>query len=596
MRFFRAFALIFLFLSLPVLAAQNVPEWVKRSNENSKVLNAIFARYNPEGAATIGIDGHDDQVLQLWPDRTPAAVADFKAAIATFEKRLATEKDPAVRQDLEILIGTTKDAIEGVELNQKYLLPYQDLAQTIFRGYNGLLDDQVPAARRPAALVRLRRYTGLEKGYTPITEQATALLRDRLKNGKLAGPFKDNLEQDIANSERFLDGVGQLFQTYSPEGYAEPLALLKKQFAAYNDFLRKEVMPRAAADFRLPEPLYRYNLRTVGVDMPVEELVSRAKVSFREIQNEMQSVSAQIATQRNLPSSDYRDVIRELKKQQVVGDAVLPLYQHRLGEIEKKVRDTKVVSLPQREARIRLASEAESAAIPAPHLNPPRLLGNTGESAEFVLPLRIPSKDGKGEVSFDDFSYDAASWTLTVHEARPGHELQFAYVLEKGVSDTRALYALNSTNVEGWALYMEAEMKPQMPLDGQLVSLQHRLMRAARAILDPSLQLGWVTRDDAYRMLQHDVVLSPAMAQQEVERYTFRAPGQATSYYCGYTRLMEMRTDAERILGDRFDRQAYHDFVLSQGLLPMSLLRKAVLEDFVKQGAPAGSTLATAAR
>jgi len=123
--------------------------------------------------------------------------------------------------------------------------------------------------------------------------------------------------------------------------------------------------------------------------------------------------------------------------------------------------------------------------------------------------------------------------------------------------------------------YLTGEMKPQMPLEGQLVSLQHRLMRAARAILDPSLQLGWVNRDAAYRMLQHDVVLSPAMAQQEVERYTFRAPGQATSYFCGYTRLMEMRTDAERLLGDQFDRQAYHDFILSQGLLPPALLRKA---------------------
>ena len=59
------------------------------------------------------------------------------------------------------------------------------------------------------------------------------------------------------------------------------------------------------------------------------------------------------------------------------------------------------------------------------------------------------------------------------------------------------------------------------------------------------------------------------------------SPGQATSYFCGYTRLTELRADAERLLGDSFDRKAYHDFILAQGLLPPSLLRKAVLEDFV---------------
>ena len=77
------------------------------------------------------------------------------------------------------------------------------------------------------------------------------------------------------------------------------------------------------------------------------------------------------------------------------------------------------------------------------------------------------------------------------------------------------------------------------------------------------------------------MVQSEAMAQQEVDRYTFRAPGQATSYFCGYTRLMELRTEAERALGPTFDRQKYHDFILAQGLLPPALLKKAVLEEFV---------------
>ncbi|HYN21564.1 MAG TPA: DUF885 domain-containing protein, partial [Thermoanaerobaculia bacterium] len=245
------------------------------------------------------------------------------------------------------------------------------------------------------------------------------------------------------------------------------------------------------------------------------------------------------------------------------------------------IREQRIVSLPERPMKVRLASEAESAAIPAPNMRPPRLIGNTGEQGEFVLPLRIPGKEGQANLALDDFTYDALSWALTAHEGRPGHELQFASLIENGVSKARAIFSFNSVNVEGWALYAEAEVKPYLPVDAQLAALQSRLMRAARAILDPGLQSGKVTREVATRILREEVGLSEGMALQEVQRYTFLAPGQATSYFCGYTRLMELRSEVERILGPKFDRQKYHDFVLAQGILPPTLLRKAVLEEFV---------------
>ncbi len=140
---------------------------------------------------------------------------------------------------------------------------------------------------------------------------------------------------------------------------------------------------------------------------------------------------------------------------------------------------------------------------------------------------------------------------------------------------------MNSVNVEGWGLYAEAILKPYMPLDGQLMSLQQRLMRATRAFLDPELQEGKITPEQAKRVLMEDVVLSETLANQEVERYTFRNPGQATSYFYGYMQLMRLRSDVEKALGPSFDQQKFHDFILSQGTLPPALLRKAVFEHFV---------------
>ena len=196
-----------------------------------------------------------------------------------------------------------------------------------------------------------------------------------------------------------------------------------------------------------------------------------------------------------------------------------------------------------------------------------------------MLPLDNPNATPGARM--DDFTFDAITWALTVHEARPGHELQFARMIEAGVSIPRAVFAFNSANVEGWGLYAEAVMKPYLPLDGQLATLQMRLMRAARAFLDPMINLGQITPQEAQRFLEQEVVLSEPMAKQEADRYSFRAPGQATSYYYGYTRWMQLRSQAEMALGAKFDRLRYHDYILSQGLLPPDVLSKAVLTEFV---------------
>ena len=87
--------------------------------------------------------------------------------------------------------------------------------------------------------------------------------------------------------------------------------------------------------------------------------------------------------------------------------------------------------------------------------------------------------------------------------------------------------------------------------------------------------------DGAYRVLEKDVVLSHAFAKEEVERFTFRSPGQANSYFYGYTRLLSLRKETEAALGSKFDQKKFHDFILSQGLLPPDLMRKAVMEEFV---------------
>ncbi len=350
----------------------------------------------------------------------------LRQAQGELERMLAEEKDPAVRQDLEIMIKTAKRNTRESELEEKYELLYLNLPQLVFFGTRALLDDQVAPERRPAALVRLRKYAGMEPGSTSIVQLTEERSRERLKKPGLMGPFKGEMEKNFGNEATYIDGIGQLFQKYKIAGYEEPYARLKQQMAEYHAFLEKELLPRARTDFRLPPEMYAFRLEQVGIEMPPDQLAAVAHASFNEIQNEMMALAPRVAREKGFKASDYRDVIRELKKDQWPGPSILPNYEKRIAEIEQIIRREHLVTLPQRPMEIKLASEAESAAVPAPNMRPPRLIGNTGEHGVFVLPLRTPPPPGsKTALQFDDFTYDAAAWTLVAHEGRPGHELQF---------------------------------------------------------------------------------------------------------------------------------------------------------------------------
>jgi uncharacterized protein (DUF885 family) len=459
------------------------------------------------------------------------------------------------------------------------MLPYVDVPQMLFGSFQALLDPRVDRARYPAALERLRKYTGGAPGHEPITKLAMDRSVERFGEQGLTGPWTTEVEQNLANSKRYLDGIRGLFAKSGLKGYEKDLKVLERQVADYDAWVRKDILPRARQTNRLPPAIYADNLKNVGVKAEPQALIDRAIVGYVQTRDEMQALARIIAKERGFASSDYRSVLRELKKQQIPNEQLLPTYDARLAAIEDIVRREQLISLPDRKAVIRLATEAESARQPAPHLSPPRLIGNTGEPAEFILPLENPNA-APGE-SMDDFKFDAITWTLTAHEARPGHELQFAKMTEAGVSIPRAVFAFNSANVEGWALYAESFLKPYLPLEGQMGSLQMRLMRAARAFLDPMVNLGQITPDAAKKFLMDEVLLSEPMAKQEADRYSFLAPGQATSYFYGYEKQLGIRARAELQLREKFDERSYHDFVISQGLVPPELLEQAVMEQYV---------------
>jgi hypothetical protein len=556
-------------------------EWIIRSNSYTKLLIDIDEKYSPEFGSSQGFAYYDTLVSVPTLANKKAERKESENAVVLLKEARQKETNLAVKQDLDILVNHMELGFRTEDFEMSREISYFNATGTVFGGIQSLLDDQTPVERRPAALVRLRKYAGLEKGYKPLT----AILQERTVNQMskpgMVYPSKQELELALSRNASMLNGIQELFVKYQIIGWETSYAGIKKQLEDYDQWVRLNLVPKARTDFRMAPEKYKLKLEEYGIDIPPAEIAKMAHVAFNSIQDQMKPLAEQIAIKYKLPSGDYREVIKFLKKDQIIGDSIMMIYKSRLTDVENIIRKQHLVTLPNRAAIIRLATAAETAQQPAPHMVPPPFLHNTGQRGVFVLPLNLPPAAGEKMDKYDDFTFEAASWTIIAHEVRPGHELQFDKMVEEGVSQARALYAFNSTNVEGWGLYSEYITLPFMPDEGQLVSLDYRLLRAARAFLDPELQAGTITQQGALDLLMKDVVASHAFAKQEVERYTLRAPGQANSYFYGFTKMIGLRKDTEQALGLKFNPERFHDFILSQGILPPSLIREAVMGEFV---------------
>jgi len=554
-------------------------DWVKVSNAQAEPVLDVLAKYNPESAGRYGLEGYDTSILDLLPRVHERARDDTREVLARLKERLPLEQHAKVKQDLQVLIHVLDDSLTRNELRHRLLLPYFNVAEITFEGIRALLDPNVDKSRHAAAVVRLKKYAGHASDVKPIVDLAKARTAERFDEAGLVGPYRVQLRKDIAKSNSYVQGIAELMRQHGMTGWEDAHKALADQIASYNSCVEAELLPRGRDDHRLPAELYAESLKGFGIQMSPQELIERAQFGYMETRNEMAAMAKVIAAKRNWEKSGYRDIIAALKQEQLPSDEILSRYQLRLKEIEAIIRRERIVTLPTRDARIRFASAAESASIPAPSMQSPRLIGNTGQYGEFLIPLRNPSAETSDKM--DDFLHEAITWTLTAHEARPGHELQFTAMVENGVSVPRAVFAFNSGNVEGWGLYSESIMMEHLPLEGQFFTLYMRLLRAARAFLDPLVKQGQMTPHQAKAFLMNELLLSEPMAAQEIDRYTFWMPGQAPSYYYGLMKLQSLRAETELLLGSNFDQRAFHDFILTQGLLPLDLLRHAVLEEFV---------------
>lgn len=185
---------------------------------------------------------------------------------------------------------------------------------------------------------------------------------------------------------------------------------------------------------------------------------------------------------------------------------------------------------------------------------------------------------------------------LTAHEAVPGHHLQIALAQElENVPAFRRNYYATAFG-EGWGLYAERIAAEAGLMDTpykRFGALSYEMWRACRLVADTGMHwYGW-TRDQGEACFRENSALSELNIKTEVTRY-IGWPGQALGYKIGEITIRQLRNDAEIALGDAFDLRAFHDFVLAEGALPLSLLEARVETWIRDQSATGQATLATA--
>jgi uncharacterized protein (DUF885 family) len=195
-----------------------------------------------------------------------------------------------------------------------------------------------------------------------------------------------------------------------------------------------------------------------------------------------------------------------------------------------------------------------------------------------------PAEDGTRPGRYYVNTYDMSTEpkyqmeALTYHEAIPGHHMQISIAQELKNLPKFRKHEGYTAYVEGWALYAEQlgkEVGKYQDPYSDFGRLSMEVFRAARLVVDVGIHTRHWTREQAIDYFEKNTANAPRDIENEIERY-FIWPGQATGYKTGMMKILELRTKAQKELGNKFDIRQFHDVVITNGAVPLTVLEELV--------------------
>ncbi|MFZ8885962.1 MAG: DUF885 domain-containing protein [Steroidobacteraceae bacterium] len=416
-----------------------------------------------------------------------------------------------------------------------------------------------------------------------VIEKALTGMRNFIEGGAAAnplvttlGPKLDKLD-DLAAEDRarYLAEAERLVDTEVIPGYRAMIALFE------------EMLPGASHDagiWRIPEgeAIYEAALRSnTTTDYTADEIHDIGLAEVARIEAEMLAIlDAQGITDGDLATRVR--ILMEDPAQQFPntdeGRREMIDYLESIDDRVMAIAPQFFITIPPQPLEIVRVPEYAQDSSPGGYYNSPALDG---------------SRPGRFYINQKDTA-DNPKWTLPtlmIHEGAPGHHFQLsASQLIEGVPLLRKVSPFSAYS-EGWALYSERIAKTDMgfydadPL-GDLGRLQAEMFRAVRLVVDTGMHAKRWSREQAIDYMVAKTGMTTEEVTREIERYVVW-PGQATAYKTGQLAILDMRAEAEDLLGEAFDLKQFHEVVLMNGGMPLGVLHETVRDWASGQGAVA---------
>jgi uncharacterized protein (DUF885 family) len=353
-------------------------------------------------------------------------------------------------------------------------------------------------------------------------------------------------------------------------------------------------VPQARGDFRIGQALYDEKLG-FALMSPLNraEIRRRAAADAVTTRARMYEVSRKVLAGRaDAPPTPVTPTPAQLQAaikaaldvanaERAPRDGVVDYAQQTLRETTEFVRAKNFVAVPDEPLEVILMPEFQRGVAVA-YCDSPGPLDKGQRTFYAVSP--IPAEWTGAQVDSFLREYNTRSIAnLTIHEAMPGHYLQLAHS-NRYPSVLRAMLG-SGPFVEGWAVYSERVMQEQGFRGGdplmQLVQLKWYLRSITNAIMDSAIHVDGMTQDEAMQLM----VDTGFQEEREAAGKWVRAQltsAQLSTYFVGYQEHADMRAEAERRAGAKFDIRAYHDQVLSYGSPPARLVRALVFGEPIR--------------
>jgi len=366
---------------------------------------------------------------------------------------------------------------------------------------------------------------------------------------------------------------------------------------SFSQWLQNDLGKRPTqATFRLGKELYDEKFRLVmETDVTPEQLLADAEQGLKSVRAEMLQLALPMHKQMYPNHGDHNDLQGRDRENLIIGevlqrisddhckrDQLLQTVEADLEGIKQFIREKKIVSLSDRD---------NLKVIPTPvfmrgtysvagfHSAPP--LEPKAEAEYWVTPIDPKIPDDKAESHLREYNNYTLKW-LTIHEALPGHYIQFEHLNNIQPERRRLLRTLgaNGAYVEGWAEYIAQVMMDEGFLNNdpkfRLVMRKIRLRLLANTILDIRMQTMNMTDAQAMELMTKDSFQTQAEADGKLQRAKLTST-QLPTYYVGLREWLAFRQRYQAAAGKNFNLLKFHDLVLDQGPLPVPVVEKLVM-------------------